>query len=170
MIFEITRTWDGCDVPAAEAVRLQVACDARALRLEVDAPLHSDPPPQAPPGATPGLWNHEVVELFVAGPGTPVPYLEIELGPYGHHLVLQLRGVRQPVASELPAELVVERFGSRWRGRLSLDASLLPPRPWRCNAYAIHGVGAGRRYLAWRPLPGSAPDFHQPEHFGAWVE
>jgi hypothetical protein len=43
----------------------------------------------------------------------------------------------------------------------------VPEGPWRFNAYAIHGVGAARRYLAHFPVPGPRPDFHRLECFGA---
>jgi hypothetical protein len=92
-------------------------------------------------------------------------YLEVELGPHGHHLVLQLRGVRRPVADRLPIRFEATRSGSRWTGRAQVPASLLPPRPWRTNAYRIHGQGEGRRYLVHQPLGGDAPDFHRLDGF-----
>jgi hypothetical protein len=47
------------------------------------------------------------------------------------------------------------------------------PRAWlprgadRVNAYAIHGRGPSRRYLAAFPVPGDQPDFHRLDRFGA---
>ena len=41
----------------------------------------------------------------------------------------------------------------------------LPPGLAAANAYAIHGEGSARRYLAWTPVPGPAPDFHRLEYF-----
>ncbi len=46
-----------------------------------------------------------------------------------------------------------------------MPRSWLPPGPHRVNAYAIHGVGAARRYLAWAPSEGEGPDFHRLEAF-----
>lgn len=137
------------------------------LVVRVDAPFHDDPPPAAPPGPTRALWEHEVVELFVAGPDDH--YLEIELGPHGHHLVLWLEGVRRPAQERLPLALEVAREGGRWTATARTDARVpLPAPPWRVNAYAIHGVGAERRYLAHAPVPGSQPDFHRLERFVPW--
>jgi len=175
----IDRLWDGRPAASGEEVRWQVAAvgdgEREDLWLRVEAPFHDDPPPTEPPGPTPRLWQHEVVELFVAGPGAAddVEYLEVELGPHGHHLVLRLHGVRRVVESELSLEFRarIDRApitGARWTGEAHLPAAWLPPRPWRLNAYTIHGVGRQRRHLAMQPVPGAAPDFHRPECFVAW--
>ena len=163
LTLEIDSTWDGRPVGLDERVVMTLTADADALILEVQAPLHGDPPPPAPPGPTWGLWEHEVVELFVAGSGEE--YTEIEIGPGGHHLVLRLKGRREVVERELPLALEVERDGASWRATARLDRTLLPPPPHHINAYAIHGVGPRRRYLAWRPVPGDTPDFHRLECF-----
>ena len=134
------------------------------IELRVDAPLYGDPPaPATPAGPTNGLWEYEVVEVFIAG--TDTRYTEIEMAPSGHHLVLQLDGVRNPVATLLPLVFDVELTPSRWRGVARIDRSLLPPGPWRLNATSIHGSGHKRTYLSMVALPGSAPDFHQPDRF-----
>jgi hypothetical protein len=172
----VEHLWDGRAAEPGEVVRLEVEGLTAAegepggLRLSVDAAFHGDPPPAAPPGPTRRLWEHEVVELFVAGPGEPdrVPYLEVELGPHGHHLVLRLAGVRRVVESGLPLDYQVWIDGLRWSGEARLPAAWLPPRPWRLNAYALHGTAPERRYLAMRPVPGAEPDFHQPERFVPW--
>jgi hypothetical protein len=159
----IDRTWDG--EPAEDGVSMQIRVLADSLEMQVDAPYHGDPPPPGPAGATEGLWDYEVVELFVAGPDAAEPaYTEIELSPHGHHLVLQLRGVRKVVASGLPLAFVARIAGDRWMGEASVPRSYLPQGPYRVNAYAIHGVG-DRRCLAMTPLPGPRPDFHQPAGF-----
>ena len=107
--------------------------------------------------------EHEVVECFIAGPEDR--YLEVELGPHGHHLVLRLNGIRQIEERELPLEYEVVRAGDRWSGRALIPFHWLPERPWRVNAYSIHGQGASRRYLAAMPGHGDTPDFHQLDSF-----
>ncbi len=135
----------------------------RDLRIVVSAPFHHDPPPPGEPGPTDRLWEHEVVELFVAGRDDR--YTEVELSPWGHHLVLRLQGIRHVVDAQLPLAFRARQCGARWIGAARLDRELFPPPPWRANAYAIHGEGAARRFLAATPLPGEQPDFHQPERF-----
>jgi len=169
----IERTWDGVAIPAVERSRVRAAIEhtvdwpARArLRVVVEAPLHGDPPPPYPPGRTPGLWGHEVVELFLVGADGRA--LEIELGPAGHWLALLLDGPRLVARDDLPLACRVAPAGdgsdpgeARWRGEASLDASLVPGPIERANAFAIHGVGPARRYLAAHPLGGPRPDFHR---------
>lgn len=142
-----------------------------ALRIVVDAPSHGDPPPPGKPGPTPGLWNYEVVEVFLAessDSSETVRYLEIELSPHGHHLVLRFEGVRNVVGQGMDLEYRarIDRAAGRWTGEALLPNDWLPPGPLRVNAFAIHGVGERRRFLVSSPLPsGDAPDFHQPLEF-----
>ncbi len=164
MELRVARTWSGEPIPVGEQVTLRLRDDGD-LVVSVDAPWHGDPPPPGPPGPTPRLWEHEVVELFVLGPEEN--YLEVELGPHGHHLVLRLRGRRQPFESAMPLDYRVERSGDRWRGEARIPRAWLPPAPHRVNAYAIHGEGRARRYLARTATGGDAPDFHRLDVFEA---
>ena len=174
-LLRIAHTWDGHPLTAEEIVVMRARATATHLLLEVDAPSHGDPPPAGPPGPTDGLWNFEVGEFFVVEaasvePGLPpaaARYTEIELGPHGHHLVLRLEGVRRAVEKELAIDYTATVDGDRWRGAARIDRRLLPIGPYRVNAFAIHGAGAWRRFLAATPTsgasrPGAAPDFHRP--------
>lgn len=157
--------WDGARIGADEAVTLTVDESADEWIVTVEAPFHNDPPPCAAPGPLDGLWEYEVVELFVCGDDAAPTYTEIEVGPHGHYLVLQLRGVRNVIARMLPIRYDARVRGARWSGVARIPRHLLPPPPHRINAYAIHGVGARRRYLAMNPVPGANPDFHRPDRF-----
>lgn len=164
----IASTWDGEAIPSAEQVAIEL-CDAGDdLLLTIDAPFHDDPRPTGPVGSRDRLWEHEVVELFVAGRsdrlGRP-RYTEVELSPHGHYLVMRLLGVRQVLAAGLPLEFKARVAGGRWRGEAKLWKCLLPPGPHTVNAYAIHGLGESRRHLALVPVPGERPDFHKLERF-----
>ena len=161
----IGSSWDGVPIDPAEEVTLELRWDEGALHIHVDAPFWGDPRPDGAASSTEGLWEFEVVELFVADAESPSMYTEIELGPHGHFLVLLFSGVRQRVAEGIPIDFSPTIEGRRWSGVATLDADHLPAQPWRANAYAIHGVGSGRRYLAAHPLPGPRADFHQPERF-----
>ena len=163
---EIAQTWDGQHIPDAE--RAQVSFQRAAngdLSVRVESPFYGDPAPDGPAGAVWGLWDFEVVELFLVG--ADGRYLEAEFGPRGHHLVLQLAGPRQIVARELPAAYEAVIAEGRWRGEARIEGALVPWPIARVNAFAIHGRGDARRYLAHAALPGPKPDFHQPHRFPA---
>jgi len=163
----IRHTWDGQPIPPHEHARVGFARVGAQLVVEVQAPLHADPPPVAPPGRLERLWEHQVVELFLLGAAER--YLELELGPYGHYLALQLKGRRRVADAALAIAFESVRQGSSWHGRARVPLRHLPADVERGNAYAIHGQGSARRYLACFPVPGPEPDFHRLEHFGRVV-
>jgi len=159
----VDRVWDGAPARPDEHARVELRLDESALDVEVRASFHRDTAPAGRPGSTDRLWEHEVVELFLLGDGEH--YLELELGPHGHHLVLQLRGRRQVEASGLAIAYTAEQRGTFWHGRARVPAALMPSGLRAANAYAIHGEGGQRRYLAAWPVPGDGPDFHRLEAF-----
>lgn len=165
----IEHTWNALPLEREERINITLEDAGDYLRVVVEAPYHGDPPPPGPPGPLPGLWNYEVVELFIVGPTPGPPYTELELSPHGHHLLLRLCGVRQITAQELPLTYAASIAAGRWHGEALLPRDFLPPAPHRLNAFAIHGTGEARRYLAMTPVPGEAPDFHRLEYFGPWV-
>jgi hypothetical protein len=100
------------------------------------------------------------VELFLFGAAER--YLEIELGPHGHYLALQLRGSR--TVESLVADVVYPRprvGAKRWQADASIPLAAVPPGCSHWNAHAAHGVGQARRYLSAYPASGSRPDFHR---------
>tara|TARA_B110000037_G_scaffold217573_1_gene278934 strand:- start:20 stop:535 length:516 start_codon:yes stop_codon:yes gene_type:complete len=155
--------WDGTPGEPGEGARIKVSRDGSLMRIEVEATLYSDPEPPTQPGPCDGLWEYEVVELFIAGLGDE--YLEIELGPHGHYLILGLKGERNIVERCLMVDYRTVHAHGRWRGVGFMHLTLLPKGPHRVNAYSIHGSGDKRRYSAWRPVPGDEPDFHQLDSF-----
>jgi hypothetical protein len=120
-----------------------------------------------------GLWEYEVVELFIAGHNGE--YVELELGPHGHSLLLRFAGVRQRARTGVPPTTThlwgrVDGVVPAWWAEAVIPAAWLPPQPWRANAFAIHGNADQRRYLLAHRLPGVQPDFHQPQLFPAWPD
>ena len=169
-VLPITSFWDGPPLPlqSRSTVRLTRSAPGADVTLVVEAPLHGDPPPPYPPGPVERLWEHEVVELFLLGDDGR--YLEVELGPGGHHLVLSLHGTRHVVHSGLPLDYAVQPLPERrFRGVARVPARYLPEGRLSVNAYAIHAGGCGRDggrcHHAHAPVPGPAPDFHQLERF-----
>jgi hypothetical protein len=163
----IERTWDGRPALPEEHAELNLAADGQLLRIDLKARFHGDPAPAGSKGPTDRLWEYEVVELFVSG--ADEHYLEVEVGPHGHYLALQLEGPRNIVASRLEIACEVHRSSDYWTAQLEVPLCLLPAAPRLVNAYAIHGTAAQRRYLAWQPVPGERPDFHRLDCFAPLV-
>jgi len=157
--------WDGGAVPLVEQAHLKLVATPTFYELSVRAPFYGDPEPPLAPGSCWSLWDYEVVELFIVGKDDA--YIEIELGPHGHHLMLRFYERRKPYESELPLDYRAEIRGGTWEALARLPTELLPPPPHRANVYAIHGQGDSRRYLAAHPVPGENPDFHRLECFPA---
>lgn len=158
----IAHTWNGLPLSQAEIIRMELEWRPNGLLIDFEAPFYADPPPSHPPGPCPQLWEHEVVEVFVAHEQR---YTEIELAPGGQYLLLRLDGVRQIVSQGHLIRYRVYPSPGRWQGTALIPPELLPPRPWRYNAFAIHGQGITRRYAACFPVPGDQPDFHRLQHF-----
>jgi hypothetical protein len=136
--------------------------------------------PSSPPGFTDGLWQHDVVELFLAPaalPEGPPRYLELEAGVAGHWLALSLSDVRVRRAELRDAGVAVRSEvsadGARWEGLMRVPlreiVAVAGAPPWRGLIAAVLGGGspnAERCYLTSHALPGERPDFHQPRR---WV-
>lgn len=161
----ITRTWDDKSLIDDERASISCQLDARGLKINVNASFHNDAAPDTLPGPTDYLWEYEVVELFLLGEDNH--YLEVEFGPHGHYLILLLEGIRNrkemPSLLRMPYETKIT--GKQWSAFAHLPLALLPPNLTRINAYAMHGQGRTRRYLAAFPVPGPTPDFHQLQFF-----
>ena len=165
MRLSIRHTWDGAPLPREQWAEVRCELCADSLRIEVSSPFYADPAPSSPPGSTDGLWNHEVVELFLRGAGDR--YLEVELGPAGHYWVIDLAGYRAPRQSGIPIEFCARVDGDRWSGEARVPGAVVPTGVCAANAFAIHGPPGRRTYLAAHPLPGPQPDFHQTHRFPA---
>ena len=81
MEFAIKTTWDGGDVGHDPAVVRLVKTGGGGFGLEIEAVFFNDP---GNPGGTVsepflGLWEYEVVELFISNDGDQ--YVELEVCP-----------------------------------------------------------------------------------------
>jgi hypothetical protein len=155
----IDKTWCGCALSEDEHAHLSLHLSETQLVIDVDAPFYCDPSPDGPVGTTWALWEHEVMEIFILG--EQERYLEVELGPYGHYLLLLLEGQRNIIARDLPMKFHREIEGGRWRGRSEIERKWLPKGDLKVNAYGIHGQGEERVHQACYALVGDRPDFHQ---------
>ena len=168
--FQITREWNGTSIEnPLHWVTVDVELTEKGLHIGVSSLCYADDVPSTVPDpekGTWGLWDYEVVELFLVD--DKGHYTEIEVGPHGHHLVLQLDGPRSIVCKEIPMQWNSSIEDSRWVGTGYLERQWLPENIARVNAFAIHTINGKRRYCCYTPLPGSQPNFHQPERFVFW--
>jgi len=168
--YQITQQWNGVALPAADAIHISFSSASTHpshLQIDVDAPLYNDPKsPTAQPGPVDGLWDYEVVEVFLLG--SEQRYLEVEIGPHGHYLALCLQRPRNLLKTLLPLEYTatVDWITRRWRGSLIIPPHYIPPGCEQFNAYAIHGSEPHRIYKSLFPATGfNNPDFHRLQFF-----
>lgn len=109
------------------------------------------------------LWHYDVIECFlVGGDGR---YLEVELGADGRFLVLSFDAPRRRCDEHraLRPEIAWDRSDAGWSSAILLPWAIVPEGLCRLNAF----VCARQQFLAYHPLPGATPDFHQPDRFPA---
>lgn len=134
-----------------------------------------------PPGSGPhwGLWESDVVEVFVADLGSNsarLPYYEFQISPLGQYFELEIRTPRVAVNRDY-------RSGGRWMATRLGDSGdgwdALFRIPWTAigvkhsqvptevlgNVFAILGQGKDKRHLSLFTPAQDQPDFHLPEHF-----
>ena len=173
MQLDLSRSWNGEAAPPGLGGRARLAVDSGLLVLTWDLALPTEPRvPSVPVGYVDGLWEHDVIELFVAGGSDRHRYLELEFGFAGHRLALAFDGPRNRVADlrEVAPEVISEVRRGRWRGRAALPVAVVEKhagrRPWHGLTCAVTGPRKNRVHLCWPRLPGERPDFHQPQ---AWA-
>nr|CDJ88822.1 UPF0462 protein C4orf33-like protein [Haemonchus contortus] len=131
--------------------------------------LYNNPPaPNHTAGATPELYNYEVLEIFIANDKDQ--YVEIELGPHQQWLCLLLDGERNSFNEGAYLQLSVwNRIdGNKWIGEADIPFAFLPDNVSRINAYEIHNENNTRWYEAMNPTPFGkykGPDFHRLAYF-----
>ncbi len=169
--FYIDTEWDGTEIAEIDQIQIDVELTEVGLQIQFVSWMHDDDCPPTKPDPEKGtweLWNYEVVEIFVVGENGE--YTEIEMGSWGHHLLLQLDGPRSIVRKEIPMQYEALDGDGRWVGNGFVERKWLPEKIVRANAFAIHTTGDKRRYCCHTPLPGPQPDFHQPDRFALWDE
>lgn len=163
----ITASWCGESLGDAARVDVNLSTTDTRLRVEITAPYYNNPAPAHAPGSTPRLWEHEVVECFILG--DDARYLEMEFGPHGHYLLLNLHGERKLIEQGMRCDYDahISPDGRSWVGVASVPIALLPPSPARYNAYAIHTTTHMKRHMARFPNhDDDTPNFHRLSTFG----
>jgi hypothetical protein len=163
LTLRVEREWDGKPGHEGLWAEIVVSRDGDRLRVKARGPVRSGAliPDAAVGTRVANLWEYDVAELFLAGPGER--YLEVELGAGGHFLVLGFDGIRQrsDEHADIDPQAAYQNDGTEWISEMAIPISLVPPPLRALNAYAI----MGGRFLAYAPVPGEQPDYHQPTAF-----
>jgi hypothetical protein len=121
------------------------------------------------------LYEQDCVELFL-GPDAARPqhYYEIELGPFGHFLDLEIDRAQKKSRVEWSSGVLVRAARSPAEHSAIIEARLSAPELVRALVpgarlplalYRMEGAEP-RQYLAWRPPRTPKPNFHVPDGFG----
>ncbi|XP_042870370.1 uncharacterized protein LOC122252138 isoform X3 [Penaeus japonicus] len=162
--YSINTEWNSVPV-SHHPVEIMLQGFEAGVEMNVTAPFFNDTKPDGPSGQPfYGLWDYEVVEMFFLNDNDE--YLEVELGPWGQHLLLLLKGERNAIKHSMPldyiAELPTDEDGM-WKGSALIPPEYFPPNVTRVNAYAIHGEGKDKVYESLYPAPKDDPDYPQPD-------
>ncbi|XP_032794729.2 uncharacterized protein LOC116931257 [Daphnia magna] len=170
--FKIASSWNGKALSPSESVDLHIQLDAssRNLVLNVSAPFYDDrAPEEANGGPFADLYNYEVVHLYLLS-YPDFKYVEIELGPWGHYLVVFWNGYYNKVGNLVSLlKYTVNRNASRWTGSALIPLIYLPPKVYLMNAHSSHGVDAKRQWNSLYPVPSNSnqtsPDYHALKYY-----
>ncbi len=123
-------------------------------------------------GSQPGLWDWDVVEVFLQNPARD-RYFEFQLSPLGQHFELEILEPRKRVNDQYRSSFAkqVKRISAtRWEARFRISWKALgfgaQPTQVFGNAFAILGEPERRHYWSLLTPPQEKPDFHIPKHFG----
>lgn len=165
LTLHIDHLWNGNISPDDRLwADVELSQNKEGIIVRVHAPMLLEQTiPDAPIGSrVEGLWNFDVVELFLVGAGHQ--YLELELGAGGHFLILGFDSVRRRSNSYESLHPVVrfEKTAEKhWVSEVTLPWKIIPENLRALNAFAI----MTGQFLAYEALPGTEPDFHQPDFF-----
>ena len=175
-------TWDtdyaGSSTGTVTHARFVYAKDGLYVLFELaEAGLHTDRsrPLEAPRAK---LYEEDCVELFLTpDAGRANHYFEIELGPFGHHLDIDVDRDRQASDASWSAGARIGATQDATARTAVIEVKLAAPE-------IVHALAAGarlplglyrmegehpRQYLAWSPPRTPRPSFHVPEAFGTLV-
>ena len=143
----IKKSWYGELVEENYIISFQILRSSGDLMISVDAPFFDDPPPPLSACKYSELHLYEVVEIFISGcpksDGQFHPYLEIQIGPHGHYMLVSFLNEGEWATQDATMEL--EQFPEvsiypissssrssssplhmRWKASVTIPSFLLP--------------------------------------------
>jgi hypothetical protein len=155
---------------------LQGSVLSARFKIRSDGPASVNPK-FATGGSQWGLWEWDVVELFVSCSSSRLPYYEFEVSPLGQFLELEILEPRKTVNRDFESGLthLVRRSGpNEWEAEIGIPLDRLgwngDPKTVSGNAYAILGPKESRTYWSLFLEQQEKPDFHLPQLFKPLLE
>ncbi len=130
-------------------------------------------------GANWGLWDWDVVELFVSCAPKGLPYYEFQVSPLGQRFELKIEEPRKKVDRDFKSGFMADaskrpRSPGGWDAEISVPLSVLgwdrKPESIIGNAFAILGPPKARTYWSRFLKPQKVPDFHRPKEFKSLIK
>lgn len=138
--------------------------------------LHLTPKP-TPDKETWGIWEFDVVELFIGHDLTHINrYKEFEVTPQGEFVDLDVDKDKPGLTidwlwdSRMKYKTRIDRERKIWYCEMQVPWKGIDPRPpaagneLRMNLYRIEGAPPNRKYIVWNKIDN--PSYHTPEKFG----
>ena len=154
-------------------VRFSLEGDRLVAAFEVEA-TGEEPSvnPDLPADASAwGLWDWDVVELFVRANARPT-YYEFQVSPLGQYFELEIFEPRKRFNRDFTSgfrQSVTRSRSGGWQARFEIPLSRLGwdgrPESLVGNAFAILGPAGHRTYWSLFLPPQQTPDFHLPDRF-----
>jgi hypothetical protein len=128
-------------------------------------------------GDTWGLWDYDVVEVFIGHDLTNIQvYKEFEISPQSEFIDLDVdrnhksKQVDADWNSNMKFRTRVDKARKIWFCEMQIPwKSIAPDAPsagkeMRLNLYRIEGAPPNRKFIVWQQI--DSPSFHTPERFG----
>lgn len=138
--------------------------------------MHLRPQP-SPDRETWGLWDFDVVEVFVGHDFEHIDrYKEFEVSPQNDWIDLDVDRNRPGMTvdwkwnSGMKSATRIDEARRTWYCLLRIPWTAIDPRPpapgneLRLNLYRIEGAEPNRKFICWRPV--HSPSYHTPAAFG----
>jgi hypothetical protein len=139
--------------------------------------------PAANSAARPGLWDRDVVEMFLGDDWQNIRhYREFEIAPTGDWIDLAIdldRKTNDRIwRSGWQMAARIDQTHKTWYAAARIPLSSITQKPvgagtrWRMNLYRIDGLGLdpSRHFMCWQPTCVQDRDpNHVPEHFGTLI-
>lgn len=117
----------------------------------------------------PGLWDFDVVEVFIQKKSSANHYLELQVSPADQKFALLVKTPREDYEKviKLASKAVATRTDSGFKASFNIELKDIPGEGEEifANFHACLGKKDSRSYFSYKLNEGKQADFHRPEFF-----